>query len=391
MKKILSAALILSLATTSFETKAQILEWRIGNYSYINTDPDGAGPATGTISFTLQIHAQSGTVSNITGISTGWCWQSAAAMVPTGVPCGTNSIPQPANIAISSAFTGFTYNNVDECSGTVSFSTGGQTFDRRAVGSLDGGTINISTTWLDMFTVTLWSKGTSFPQAGYVALNSGEGGSPGTFTTYSVSDNLANTFPVNSLTYSTPLALGATVPVAFSSFSVSCQASGSVEIRWSTETEINSSEFVIQKSSDGTVWSEIGRLNAAGNSNIRKEYRFTYNQNGNAMYRVKLLDISGNTTFTDIRSADCGLPASVSVYPLPAKNILHVNIPSGSSQRVQLVLTDVSGRKVLSSAGLLTEGMNPFSLNVTALPPGCYILQVLRESRSAENIRVIKQ
>ena len=113
------------------------------NPIYSSVDPDGAGPATGSVTFTLQIRAVSASIPNITGISTGWSWQSANAMLPTGSPCGTNSVTQPANITMSAAFAGFTYNNVNECSGSVNFSNGTQTFDRRSSGTIDGGTITL--------------------------------------------------------------------------------------------------------------------------------------------------------------------------------------------------------------------------------------------------------
>jgi hypothetical protein len=360
--------------------------------SYSNVDPDGAGPAIGSTTFTLQIHAVSGSAA-ITGIGTGWAWQSSSAMLPTGAPCGTTSPTQPSNVSMSAAFAGFTYNYVDECSGTVNFSSGGQTFDRRASGSIDGSgaSVNIGTSWIDVFTVTLWAKNASYPQAGYAVINSGDGGSPGAFSTYTLSDALANPYTVNSLTYTTPLALGSNVvPVIFSSFSVSCRMQES-QLFWSTENEINSSEFIIQKSNDGITWAQIGRLPAAGNSSIRKEYRFVYRNNGNTMYRVKMVDLQGRESFTEIRSSDCSIPAAIAVYPIPAKDVLHVNIPTETAQRVQLILTDVSGRTIRSTSGSMNEGLNQFSLNMATLNPGYYLLRVIRADQSTENIPVIKQ
>ena len=137
MKIIINTLLILAASFLPFALKAQTFEWRLNNLTYSNVDPDGAGPAVGSTTFTLQIHAVSGSAA-ITGIGTGWAWQSTSAMLPTGAPCGTTSPSQPSNVSMAAAFTGFTYNYVDECSGTVNFTIGGQTFDRRASGSIDG-------------------------------------------------------------------------------------------------------------------------------------------------------------------------------------------------------------------------------------------------------------
>ena len=390
MKIIITTLFVLSAGF--LPVSAQTFEWRLNNMTYSNVDPDGAGAAIGSTTFTLQIHAVSGSAA-ITGIGTGWAWQSSAAMLPTGAPCGSPSAAQPSNVTMSAAFAGFTYNFVDECSGTVNFSTGGQTFDRRASGTIDGSgaSITIGTTWIDVFTVTLWAKNTSYPQAGYVVINSGDGGSPAAFGSYALSDVLANPYIVNSLTYTSPLPLGTNVvPVTFSSFSVSCNMQ-QAELLWSTENETNSSEFIIQKSNDGQNWINIGQVAAAGNSNTRRDYRFVYNNNGNAMYRVKLVDTQGRESYTEVRSTDCNLPTAISVYPVPARDILHVNIPSATAQRVSLVLTDASGRIIRSITGNLQEGMNPFSVNMTPFSPGYYVLRVMREGQSIDNIPVIKQ
>src|SRR6478672_6112774 len=248
--------------SAALSANTQTLEWQLVNPVFNPADPDGGGPATGSVTFTLQVRTTSGTLSNVTGLSTGWSWQSANAMLPTGSPCGTNSVTQPANITMSSAFAGFTYNNVDECSGSVNFSNGSQTFDRRASGTVDGGTITLTTTWVDVFTVTLWSLASSSPHGGFVIINSGAGGSPGPFSTYAVSDNLANEYVVNSLTFTTALGLeSGALPVTFSSFDANCTNNG-VMIRWSTATELNSNNFEVERSINGREWKLVGTQRA---------------------------------------------------------------------------------------------------------------------------------
>src|SRR5688572_28872780 len=129
----LMAGFIFFAAATS-SVNAQVLEWQLHNVVYSAIDPDAGGSATGTVQFTMRVRSTGADVPDVTGMSTGWSWQNANAMLPTGpVPaptCGTNSVPPPSNVTISPAMgPGWTYNNVNQCSGTVSFVTGGQTFD----------------------------------------------------------------------------------------------------------------------------------------------------------------------------------------------------------------------------------------------------------------------
>jgi len=373
--------------------EAQTMEWQLNNASYSTVDPDGAGPATGSATFTLQIHTTSGTATNITGMSTGWSWQSAAAMVPTGAPCGSNSTTQPSNITMSSVMSGlgFTYNNVNECSGTVNYSTGGQTFNRRAVGTIDGGTINITTSWIDVFTVTMWSLGISNPEAGYYVINSSSGGTPGEFTTYSIADDQAIEYPANSLTYTTPLSIGSSLPVTFSSFDVTCKTNGTL-ISWATDQEVNSSHFIIEKSNDGVQWNEIGRMSAAGNSGVRRNYQFMSPVKGNLLFRVKQYDIDGQSIITNIKSSNCsGSNIPVTAYPVPAKDIVNVVINGDVSQKVQLILMDAVGKKVRNKVTTINAGQNNISINVSGLSAGQYILQVMRNNIATDNINIIKE
>ena len=72
---------IIIVFSVSVKINAQTCEWRLANPTFSAVDPDGAGPATGSVTFTLQIHTTSGSIPNVTGISTGWSWQSSNANV----------------------------------------------------------------------------------------------------------------------------------------------------------------------------------------------------------------------------------------------------------------------------------------------------------------------
>src|SRR5689334_3437978 len=120
----------LSLILTLFFSnclKAQNLEWRLYSVNFNNSDPDGAGPATGSVNFTLQIHTAGGIVNNITQISTGFSYQSTYATVPASPGCAI--VSNPANVTLSAAFlaAGFSYTTVNQCN-TINLTTGGQNF-----------------------------------------------------------------------------------------------------------------------------------------------------------------------------------------------------------------------------------------------------------------------
>jgi hypothetical protein len=212
-------SLILLLFGYNHVDAQPVYEWQLTNPTFNSTDPDGAGPATGSASFTLQIRLASGTGAVLTGISTGFSWQSAAAAIPTTPGCAT--VSTPANVVLSSAFSaaGFLYNSVNQCISRTD-NAGGQAFDRTAAGTLESTTgLNIGSTFTDVYTVTLWTLGTGTTAGGYVMINSGSGGNPGAFGTYAASDAEANEYVINSLSYTTPVALGPSTPTNLDDFS----------------------------------------------------------------------------------------------------------------------------------------------------------------------------
>ena len=374
LHKFIAVTCFLILAV-SFKMKAQTFEWRLANPIYSSVDPDGAGPATGSVTFTLQIHTTGATINNINVLATGWSYQSGAAMIPTSPGCAI--VSNPANVTVSAAFTGgsFNYTTVNQCT-AFSQTTGGQPFDRTVVGSLDGTGINLTTTWVDVFTATLWTLGTSNPEGGYVIINSSSLGSPGTLASYSVSDNLANEYPVNSLTFTTPLPLGSSVlPVNFTKFEAGCTNNGTI-VSWSTASEFNSNYFELQRSTNGNDWTSVASVKAVANSSTGHTYQQLDLNGGKAYYRIKQVDVNGNFIYTSTIRTNCELKAiNMVIYPVPARDILNVVIRSDKSLKTQLLLVDGVGKIVRKMDAALFNGSNTFLFNLKGLASGEYIIR----------------
>ena len=376
LKKIL-AFTIFSFIVQSNTFAQSAFEWRINNVVFNSTDPDAGGPATGSVTFTMQIHTRVvGSMIPITGMSTGFCYQTTNAMLPTGVPC-SNSIPQPSNITMGASFPAYTFNNINHCSGTVNFTVGGQTFDRRAVGTIDGGVdVNITNTWIDVFTTTLWSKNTVAPQAGYVALNSSNAGNPGPFSNYDLSNAAADVFDANSLSYTTPVALTSSiVPVQFSKFNATCNDKGA-SIQWATAQEQNTKAFDVEKSYSGNDWKKIASIQAAGNSTVEKSYQYLDINAGAAFYRLKQIDNDGKFTYTSAATTNCiAKNIDVVLYPVPAKDVLNITISSLKNTKATLAIYDATGKQIKIMNENLLVGTNNIQLDLVGFVSGQYILR----------------
>ncbi len=359
---------------------AQTCEWRYANPVFSSVDPDGAGPATGTASFTLQIRTITGTIDNVTAIGAGFAYQSSKLMLPTSVVCFTPNI-QPATVTVSPEFlaASFTYNTVNHCNiiDPVEI-TGGQAFDRRASGTVEASStgITLTSTWTNVFTITMWTLGNSYPQGGYVMVNAGFNGVPTpVVSNWSVATLFSDEYYINSPEYTTPLPLGGALPVTFSSFDAKCSNNGTV-ISWSTAQELNSDYFEVQRSTDGSSWKAIGRTPAAGNSSRENNYSQIDLEAGNAMYRIKQVDKNGAVTYTGIERENCTVKnISTVLYPVPASDVLNVAIKSDKAVRTELAVFDIHGKLVKKLNANIQNGTNNFRIDLNGLKSGDYILR----------------
>ncbi|TMI64784.1 MAG: T9SS type A sorting domain-containing protein [Bacteroidetes bacterium] len=366
---------ILFLLLASTNSRAQVCEWRLGNVVYNSADPDGGGAATGSVTFVLQIRTTGATIPNVNSISVGWSWQSTRAMIPTTPGCAT--VSNPANVTVSPFFAGggFAYTTVFQC-GVFSQTLGTETYDRRAVGTMDGTGVTLNTTWQDMFTVTLWSLANSGSYAGFAMINSGSGGSPSPFTTYAVADVDANEYPVNSLTVNPGLPLRPPVvtPVIFTYFNADCNDKGAL-LTWETATEENADYYEVQRSGNGSDWKTVDKVDASGNSAIARQYQYLDLEGGNVQYRLRQVDIDGKTTYTNIRSTSCeGKSFSSTLYPVPARDKITLVVRSDRAVTTNLQILDLNGRTVKQLRTNINNGNTNIIIDVNSLPQGEYML-----------------
>jgi hypothetical protein len=171
-----------------------------------------------------------------------------------------------------------------------------------------------------------------------------------------------------------PTAALVLLPITFSNYDVKCTDKGAI-INWSTATEQNTDRFEIQKSINGTSWTVIGNVTAAGNSTTQKDYQYLDLNGGIAFYRIRQVDKDGRFVYTAIKRTDCKIAQyDVILYPVPANDKLNVVVKSDKAMNTNLQIIDVSGKIVQRTLAVINQGNNNIVLNVSGLPAGQYIL-----------------
>ena len=160
-----------------------------------------------------------------------------------------------------------------------------------------------------------------------------------------------------------------TLPVTLLDFSATT-IDKQIAINWQTATEINTSHFIIQHSTDGSSFTDIGTVKAMGNGANSYSFTDAHPANGINYYRLQSVDKDGAVSFSKVVSVQFTVNSNqLTVYPNPSRD--NVTISGNHIASVQVI--DYIGRvvKVVS----LKDATNP-TLSVNSLPAGVYHLRI---------------
>ena len=160
----------------------------------------------------------------------------------------------------------------------------------------------------------------------------------------------------------------APLPVTLLSFNVIASAAKQSEsINWETVSEINTSHFSIQRSTDGITFYTIGKVKAKGpNAYTFNDPLTTHDSRFTTLYyRLEIVDKNGSKTYSEIRSlfltnGDSGF----TITPNPAKDFITI---TGANSK-EISISDASGRTVLTTCNA--------KIDISTLPKGVYFVAI---------------
>lgn len=180
------------------------------------------------------------------------------------------------------------------------------------------------------------------------------------------------------------------LPIILKQFDVK-KNTNSIELSWSTASELNSGYFEIEKSVDGKTFSTLTKIKAAGSSNGVLKYSFKDENpfNGTSYYRLRETDKDGSSSIYAIRAVDFGfsIPKKVSIFPNPALHDLFINSVGyqGTSLSIKIFALDGS----IVHQELLQVQSSRTKLNIiNPLVPGVYLVKVYGKDFS-ESLKVL--
>ncbi len=175
---------------------------------------------------------------------------------------------------------------------------------------------------------------------------------------------------------------GGPTPVKLSSFNAKLENNKGM-LYWTTDEEINSSHFVIERSKDGLNFESKGNINSRNNSAVRQSYNFAdplAGTTGIVYYRLKMVDLDGKYAYSKIIPLKLNGSLSVEqlmVYPNPFAAEIKVFLKSVRSDMAIFRIISLDGKEQLRRNISIESGENIVVLkDLQQLPAGNYLLEI---------------
>ncbi len=157
------------------------------------------------------------------------------------------------------------------------------------------------------------------------------------------------------------------------------------QLQWTTVTEINTKNFVVQRSADGRRFENIGTVNATGNSVQKISYQFTdaavlSKGVSKIYYRLQMVDKDGKFSYSKVTIVNITPNGKIFViYPNPVKDQLIVT-SNASFNKAEIKITDQSGKLIYRQEMQNVQAGIQNKVNVVNLNKGVYYLQIITGS-----------
>ncbi|TNE56196.1 MAG: T9SS type A sorting domain-containing protein [Bacteroidetes bacterium] len=174
------------------------------------------------------------------------------------------------------------------------------------------------------------------------------------------------------------------LPIELTDFQAVATQNGYNRLSWNTQSENNSDYIELEKSLDGTTFSPIQRISAAGNSSQTNSY-LAYDASEDASntvyYRLKLVDLNGTYFYSPIRAINGSSEKAFKIYPNPTTDgLLNIDLQDPGSFD-HLEVRDLQGRLLFQQS---THFSATQKMDLSELPRGMYLLLAVGTFKTLE-------
>lgn len=166
------------------------------------------------------------------------------------------------------------------------------------------------------------------------------------------------------------------LPVILTEFSTDILNNKKIQIYWKTESELNTSHFELQTSTDGIYFSFLAIVKSGETSGSAYHHLFDEAKIGFNYFRLKIVDFDNSYTYSPVRVERVSNDKEVfSISPVPMVNNKYFNVewyPLDGREKARLLVMDILGN--LCFDFILNNGMN--NLNISGVKSGVYYFSI---------------
>jgi hypothetical protein len=180
-------------------------------------------------------------------------------------------------------------------------------------------------------------------------------------------------------------------PVELTKFEIEAIDKESIQIKWETASEINSSYFEVQRGAKGNDFETINEVPAAGMSAGKVTYDVIDYEPlaGIKYYRLKAVDLDDSFEYSSIKTVSLNPInlSKISSYPNPAVDNIKLTFNSIVGEAYILKISDSRANNIYSANLMGFEGPNAVNFNISTYPAGIYYITIL--STNSEKLQAV--
>lgn len=165
-----------------------------------------------------------------------------------------------------------------------------------------------------------------------------------------------------------------------------------INLQWATANEINTRLFDIERSSDGVLFTGIGKVVAESTTSTHS-YSFSDGNpsTGNNFYRLKIVDRDAKFTYSPTVSIVINqTPVTLYAYPNPAYGRTSLVFHGSGTGKYQIEVADLSGKVLTRYSGAAIAGINKVAFDTQHYSKGIYIITFIHE-KEKQSFKLTKQ
>ncbi len=160
-------------------------------------------------------------------------------------------------------------------------------------------------------------------------------------------------------------------------------------LTWSTAFEESNSLFIVEKSDDGANFTDIGTVEAAGESAELKAYNYLdiMANSERSFYRLKQIDTDGSFSYTEVVTVPQVFINNYMVARMSAvatQDIFELTIDSTVDGDMTYTVRNLRDEEVLSDELMIASGLNDLSIDLSAQEEGIYKLAMSMGNETEE-------